>query len=756
MSYDFSQLNDKEFEILSVDLLSIVFRKRIERFKPGKDAGVDGRFFADTNKEIILQSKHYLKSGYKKLISSIEKEIIKIRKLKPDKYIFVTSLPLSRNNKKEIKKICCPFIKRDDDVFGQEDLNDLISGNPKIEEKHFKLWICSTTVFNRILNNAIKGRSEFEIEQIKKRAFKYVQTRSHNDALKVLDKNNVLIISGEPGIGKTTLAENLCLQYVTKDYEFFDIEESLSEAENVYKKGEKQIFYFDDFLGTNYFEAIENKKDSHIIKFMERVKNDKTKKFVLTSRTNILNSGILYSTIFANKKIQKNEFLLTIEKLSNLGKAKILYNHIWHSKLNEEFIDELYKEKRYRDIIKHKNFNPRLIEFITDVDVLTVQASEYWAYILKTLKNPRDIWNDCFKYQNNAFVRNLVILTVFNGGQIPEKDLRRSFHEIIEIEELRNKSNTEKDFESVVQLATKSFLNRNKISNNQSYYSLFNPSIADFILHEYSKNTKKVIDTCKSLYSVKSLKTLLNLTAEKIIPFDASARILDELFTDAFKKGKSCDYLIRISCLPIDKADKKKKKNIIQLLSKIITSPLPINEFSNFLKLLSHFEQDLNIVNFDFLLDTLKDRHLGYDEIEDLTEFLCIHRIENPKLFDELKKQIENYLYDALDDIADSLDLPNYFCYEDQYGGGGGMTVDEDSIREELKDSLLSSISGLDPDLLSKLDLDIPFIADQVDIEGMVSDYFAQMENASRAYSGTYGGDFKDLDNDIDDLFERS
>jgi len=111
MSYDFSQLNDKEFEILSVDLLSIVFGKRIERFKPGKDAGVDGRFFADTNKEIILQSKHYLKSGYKKLISSIEKEIIKIRKLKPDKYIFVTSLPLSRNNKKEIKKFVAHLLK---------------------------------------------------------------------------------------------------------------------------------------------------------------------------------------------------------------------------------------------------------------------------------------------------------------------------------------------------------------------------------------------------------------------------------------------------------------------------------------------------------------------------------------------------------------------------------------------------------------------------------------------------------------------
>ncbi len=89
-------------------------------------------------------------------------------------------------------------------------------------------------------------------------------------------------------------------------------------------------------------------------------------------------------------------------------------------------------------------------------------------------------------------------------------------------------------------------------------------------------------------------------------------------------------------------------------------------------------------------------------------------------------------------------------------GGGGEMTVDEDSILEELKDSLLSSISGLDHNLLDKLDLDISFIANQVDIEGMVSEYFAEMHNVARDDIGTHGRDFKDLDNDMDDLFERS
>ena len=95
--YDFSTLNDKEFEDLSVDLISKDKDKRFERFKAGKDGGIDGRFYHDDGSQEIVQCKHYLKTGFNGLISSLKKkndkginEIDKVKKLTPIKYIFVS------------------------------------------------------------------------------------------------------------------------------------------------------------------------------------------------------------------------------------------------------------------------------------------------------------------------------------------------------------------------------------------------------------------------------------------------------------------------------------------------------------------------------------------------------------------------------------------------------------------------------------------------------------------------------------------
>lgn len=51
--YTFETLNDKEFEVLTVDLLSKEFNTHIERFKSGRDGGIDGRFLKEVLKTVL-------------------------------------------------------------------------------------------------------------------------------------------------------------------------------------------------------------------------------------------------------------------------------------------------------------------------------------------------------------------------------------------------------------------------------------------------------------------------------------------------------------------------------------------------------------------------------------------------------------------------------------------------------------------------------------------------------------------------------
>lgn len=754
MAYDFSQLNDKEFEAIVADLLSIYFGKRIERFKPGKDGGVDGRFYSDSDKETIIQCKHYLKTGYSGLISKLKNdEAKKVNKLSPENYIFVTSLPLSGDNKKEIKEIFSPYLKREDDIFGQEDLNDILSNNSKVEEKYFKLWITSTNVFDRIINNAIKGRSQNELVRIQENSHKYVQTNNHERAIKMLEENHVVIISGEPGIGKTVLADNLALFYVSKGFEFIDIQGSISEAENVYKPETRQVYYFDDFLGSNYFEIIEDKKDSHVVKFIDRIKRDKSKRFILTSRTNIFKSGLLHSPVFSTKSIEQQEYLIKITSLSELDRAKILYNHIWFSDLTEEYIDELYIDKRYKEIIKHKNFSPRLIQFITDVNRVKDKGREgYWDYIVKTLDNPVDIWEDSFKRQSNSYVRALVNLTVINGGTIREEDLRDSYNELIEFKNLKNPSHTEKDFRSMSELAVKSFLNRENIYR-EIEFSLFNPSIADYVLKEHSTDLRELKNIFKALGSVKSLIQLFSLQSEKIISIPHAKKLKQFLFNDPSIHDKSLNYQLYLAYQLKD--EENYGKQIKNLIKKVISTKTSISQFSKFVALLIKFRNSIKIENFDFIISVAGSHYLDESDIKAYGKFIDVFNVDDQDVINHFREETDSFLREELDNVKSDVDLSKYLGRRYvNHLDSWEPEDDEDGVKNELHDLASELLNDLNSDAINNLDLDISSYVNEIDVSQMFVKYLKSIPNPlfeDTDRTGKYNSS-----TDIDDLFERT
>ncbi|MDD2790349.1 MAG: restriction endonuclease [Sulfurimonas sp.] len=679
--YDFSTLNDKEFENLSIDLISKDKNKRFERFKAGKDGGIDGRFYHDNGTQEIIQCKHYLKTGFSGLITSLNKknnginEIDKVKKLNSTKYIFVTSLPLSAENKKAIKELFAPYIKNDSDIYGQEDLNQILGSYPDIEKRHYKLWLSSTVVLDRIINNAIESRSEFLLEDIKEKSKYYAITENHNKAIDKLEESHIIIIAGEPGIGKTTLAEHLALWYIEKDFKFYNIENSINEAESIYKRDEKQIFYYDDFLGTNYLNAIEDKKDSHIVKFMDRIKKDKTKRFILTSRTNIFNQGLALSDTFKSKNIENEEFIIKIESLKDIDKALILYNHIWHSSLDEEFIDQIYIDKRYKQIIKHKNFNPRLIAFITDIQKIQKEqiiAKDYWNYIVDKLDNPQDVWKNTFDTQSDDFTRILVMMTVFNGNKIEENKLRDSYNKYIELTRLTSNSHASKDFDSIIKEVVKYFLNRNTTYHKKIEYSLFNPSIADFVLNKYKNNSVKLKHMYLVLASAKSLKELRSLNFLNRIDKSTYEEIILFLYQKLDVETENIDYTIMLLYMEKfinikrDDIDVLKRNTFIQ---NIINEPKDFTLIDEFISIVSFMDLDeLEINSHDFILKIIENASLEEDVVNSIMKLIDIFYITDADIIKKINELVNEYVGQELDGYMSDIGISDV-DFDEHIGG---------------------------------------------------------------------------------------
>ena len=252
-NYDFQNLSFIEFESIVQDLLQKQMGIRFECFTEGKDGGIDLRHSKNTDNDIIVQCKKY--KNFSSLFSNLKKEVEKVKKIEPSKYILATSVGLTPFQKSKIKIIFNPFIKKNEDILGRNDLNNLLGIYEDIEKKHLKLYLPSVGVLKKILHSKVYNQSQFEKDKIKETIKVYVENQSFNEAIEIINKNKFVIISGIPGIGKTTLARMISYYFLANNFdEFVFLSDDIDNGYESYLEDKKQIFLFDDFLGRNFLE----------------------------------------------------------------------------------------------------------------------------------------------------------------------------------------------------------------------------------------------------------------------------------------------------------------------------------------------------------------------------------------------------------------------------------------------------------------------------------------------------------------------
>ena len=407
----------------------------LHRFARGKDGGID---LADNvhTKNIVVQVKHYMRSPVEQLIASLKKELDKVQKLAPNQYYICCSKELTPQKINEIYIMFSDYMNSPANIITLNDIDDFLtdSANIDILKNHYKLWIDSTGILQEIYNTNIFVDCESLIANIRSEERLFVKTVAFSTALRNMEEHHTLFITGSPGVGKTITSKMLVLYYAANDYrvrystnvsDLDELKKSLTRNPDI-----KEIILVDDCFGQAYFNMKES-QNSEILSLINYVNASTNKRLILNSRITILNEAKEQTPELLKcfEEKQCRVYFLDMDAMDNVEKARIFYNHITFNGMDNAYYVEIQKEKRYRKIVKHPNYTPRIMEFICNpMRYKDLEPTEYYDFVMRQLNNPREIWKDEYERKLQK-VDRLLLQTLYSlsDSKADEATVRKCF-----------------------------------------------------------------------------------------------------------------------------------------------------------------------------------------------------------------------------------------------------------------------------------------------------------------------------------------
>ena len=484
-TYNFSEISDFEFEALCRDLLQEELGISLELFAPGPDGGIDIRYVRpkENGEQIIVgQCKRWAENSFPGLLRHLSREELpKIRKLAPERYIVMTSVPLTPSRKEKIVRALEPWIQTPVDVMGKHDISGLLAKHSEVERRHIKLWLTSTEVLDALLNSDIFNRSEDALVQARNQLRLWVPNPSFARAREILDTDGVCVISGAPGIGKTMLANVLAAGYASRGYQLVAISEDIDEGERSWRSNVRQVFLYDDFLGHVTYGELRLRKNeqSRLAQFMERVRSSENKKFILTTREYILSEALYHYERLSDMELGLSKNIISLEDYTHLIRGWILYNHLFFSALPSDLKAALLPNELYWDVIRHRNYNPRVIKHAVSLPrVASLSPDEFVSSIFATLDDPTKVWEVIF--ENLPDMARRILLAV---ASLPTEVFLEDVQRVVE-----NLSPSDLDagrFRNAIRMIEGTFIELREakpgINSRQRLVVIRDPSVRDYL-----------------------------------------------------------------------------------------------------------------------------------------------------------------------------------------------------------------------------------------------------------------------------------
>lgn len=337
--YPLHTLGWGDFQSLCATILTEVLGQTFQRFAETSDAGRDGAFHGRWKRKrgeelrgtFVMQCKFTAREAGTLRPSDVADELAKANRLSAkglaQNYLLLTNASLSARTAAELERLFLqiPGIRRFE-AFGGEWITGTIRENQRLRTMVPRLYGLGD--LTEILDERVYTQAQEILSWLGDELERFVVTESHHKSVKALTEKGFVLLLGDPGSGKSTIAAALALAAAdTWRSRVVKVCSTRDFVEHWNPREPDQFFWVDDAFGQRQYERERALDWNHALPHLNAALK-RGARAIFTSRSYIYRDAVedLKESIFP--LLKESRVVIEVEKLTTREREQILYNHL--------------------------------------------------------------------------------------------------------------------------------------------------------------------------------------------------------------------------------------------------------------------------------------------------------------------------------------------------------------------------------------------------------------------------------------------
>ncbi len=397
------------FQDLACSVSEVEFDRVVHRIAKTSDQGRDGFFYGLPDKhldgkderETTIQCKHTADPTDKLKKSVLKNDLDLVTGLvesgRAAGYILFSNAKITEGNRKEISDAIKEKGVPSPHIHGAEWITQKILEHPKVRALVPRVYGLGDLSW--ITDERSKKQAEAILASMGGDLACYVPTKAHRKAVDALNKHRVVLLLGNPAVGKSTIAAALAASATDEaNCEVFFVRNPEEFLESWDPTIGGRLFWIDDAFGSIQFrQELMDRWNKVLTSFRAATQNGN--RFIITSRSYIWRQAIkeLKNGVFP--PLQNGKVTVNVEDLTLAEKERILYNHLKFGSQNQEFLkrsipflDDLAASSSFRPEMARRLGDPAFTKNVViskaGIEQFFSEAPEFLLDTLRDLERP--------------------------------------------------------------------------------------------------------------------------------------------------------------------------------------------------------------------------------------------------------------------------------------------------------------------------------------------------------------------------------